>query len=283
MVTDAPSRTRRAARVVVAVVLRLVGVLLLAASAVLGAQASWSRFGVCFGGDGPPVADLPADRAGDWCAYMQDHKYDYDVPGDPWIPIADAAQREGLSLIALGLGVAIVSLSLGGRWFVRLLTVVAGASFAAVWVGMGVPVLQSGLAGEPVGFDDWLSASALTVLTLLPALALTVLAWHHGGQDGRLVAVFWAALTVAQPLPEFFITLFLWGSHDTSPLNGLFRCAAVTVAAAAVTVTLVPVGSRPRLLPRPLRRVGRGAGRVLVRVGDNLTRGDTWREPRAER
>jgi hypothetical protein len=265
MVTGTFPRTRRGVRtagVVVRVLLHVTAVVLLGASVVLGWQAAWSRFGVCFVGGDPPLAGVPEDRTLA-CFAMQDHLYDYDAPADPWVPIADAAQREGLSLIALGVGVGLVSLSLTGRWFVRLLSVAGGAVFAAAWVGMGLPVLRSGLAGEPVGFDDWLSASSLTLLTLLAAPALAVLAWRHGGRDGRIVAVFWAAMTVAQPLPELIITLSLWGSHDTSPLNGLFRCVAVAVAAVAVAVTLVPVERRSRIA-RPLRSVGRAATRALT-------------------
>jgi hypothetical protein len=201
---------------VVAVVLRLAGVALLGASAVLGWQAWWSRFSVCFGADVPPVPDLPANQAHLWCVYLQDHKYDYFVPEHPWVPIADAAQREGLSLIVLGVGVALISLSLAGRWFVWPLSVAGGAALAVMWVGMGVPVWRMGLTGEPAGFDDWRAASSLGILTLLATAGLAVLAWFHGGRHGHLAALFWAALTVAHL--EFFFTMILWASHDTSPL-----------------------------------------------------------------
>jgi hypothetical protein len=269
----------RTAGVVVAVVLRLMGVLLLGVSTVLGWQAAWSRFGVCFVGGDPPLAGLPQDRTLA-CFAMQDHLYDYDAPADPWVPIADAAQREGLSLVALGVGVALVALSLAGRWFVWLLGVVGGAVFAGAWVGMGVPVLRSGLAGVPVGFDDWLAASSLTLLALLATPALAVLAWRRGGHDGRLLAVFWAALTVAQPLPEFLITLFLWGSHDTSPLNGLFRCVAVATAGVAVAITFVPVERRSRLLPRPLRSMGRAGMTALTAAATRVRELDERLSPR---
>ncbi|MCK6211606.1 hypothetical protein KZX45_13730 [Georgenia sp. EYE_87] len=280
MVTETFPRTRRGMRtagVVVGVLLRVAAVLLLGASVALGWQAAWSRFGVCFVGGDPPLAGLPEDSTLA-CYAVQDHLYDYDVPADPWVPIADAAQREGLSLMALGVGVGLVALSVAGRWYVRLLSVVGGANFAAAMVGTGVPVLRSGLAGEPVGFGDWLAASSLTFLTPLatPALAvlatpaLAVLAWHRGGRDGRIVAVFWAAVTVAQPFPEFIISLFLWGSHDTSPLNGLLRCVAVAVAAVAVAVTLVPVERRSQIVPRPLRSIGRATVRALAAVAAKI-------------
>ena len=135
MVTDAPSTTRRgvrAAGVAVAVALRLVGILLLGASAVHGTRAWWSRFAVCFGSDVPPVPDLPADRSEDWCADMQDHKYEYFVPEHLWVPIADAAQQEGLSLMLLGVGLAVVSLSFAGRWFLWPLSAVGGVAVGAV-------------------------------------------------------------------------------------------------------------------------------------------------------
>jgi len=38
---------------------------------------------------------------------LQDHLYDYAFPAEPWVPIADAAQREGLSYLALGLAIVL--------------------------------------------------------------------------------------------------------------------------------------------------------------------------------
>ncbi|PFG39914.1 hypothetical protein ATJ97_2434 [Georgenia soli] len=269
MVTEAPSRTRRGARiagVVVAAALRLVGILLLGASAVQGARASWSRFGVCFGSDVPPVPDLPADRAEDWCAYMQDHRYDYFVPEHPWVPIADAAQQEGLSLMLLGAGLAVVSLSFVGRWFVWPASVVGGVGSGAVWFALGVPVWRTGLAGEPVGFGDWLAAHSLTLFTLLATAGLAVLFWHRGGRDGRVVAVFWVLMTLAQPLPELFASSILWGSHDTSPLRGLFRCGAVAFAGVVVAVTFLPPAWQDRLVSRPLRTARRTATAAMSRL-----------------
>ncbi|KAE8763750.1 hypothetical protein [Georgenia thermotolerans] len=273
MVIDAPSLTARPgarARDMVAsglrVVLRVPAILLLGASVVLGIQAWWSRFSVCFVGGEPPVAGLPQDGAGG-CLALQDHLYDYYVPDDPWVPIADAAQREGLSLLALGLGVALVSVSLGGRWFVWPLSLAGGAAMGAMWVGTGVPVWRSGLAGEPVGFEDWMAASGWSVLTVLVAPGLAALAWFHGGRDARLVAVFWAAMAIVPW--EFFFTLFLAPSHDTSPLRGFFRCAVVAVAAVAVALTLLPVGVRQRMA-RPLGRAGQVVMTVLRRAAARL-------------
>jgi hypothetical protein len=141
---------------------------------------------------------------------------------------------------------------------------------------MGVPVWRSGLAGEPVGFEDWMAASAWTGLTVLVTPALVALAWFHGGRDGRLVAVFWAAMTVVPW--EFFFTLFLWPSHDTSPLRGFFRCAVVAAAAVAVTLTLIPVGGR-QWVARPLRRVGRVVMKVLRTAATRLREFDERLSP----
>ncbi|KAE8762467.1 hypothetical protein, partial [Georgenia thermotolerans] len=163
MVQDAPvvatGLTVRATAVVgraVVVLVRVVGVVLLGVSVVWGWRASWARFGVCFGGAEPPVG-LPEHRRASACVYMQDDTYAQymaRVPEVPWVPIEDVARLEGLSLIVLGVGVAVVAVSLVGRWFVWLLSVVGGVGVGAVWVALGVPVLRTALAGERVGYGD---------------------------------------------------------------------------------------------------------------------------------
>jgi hypothetical protein len=262
---------------VLATVVRLAGVVLLAVSAVLGLQAWWSRFGVCSGGPAPSVTGLPADGAAA-CEALQDHKYDYDVPEEPWVPIADAAQREGLSLIALGVGVTLVCLSLGGRWLVRALSLAGGVALGAMWVGLGVPVWRMGESGVPTGFDAWMTAGSVGVLTLLATPALAVLTWYRGGRDRGLVAAFWVAMTMAQPFAEWIATMFLAGSYDTSPLHGVFRSVTVAVAAVVMLVTAVTPGRRPRL-PGPVRRaVARPMRAVRNWWADGTAGPLSWRE-----
>ena len=259
MVLGAPSLPGRAARLgaIVTFVLRSVAVLLLGASAVLGAQAAWSRFAVCFVDAIPPVSGLPADHVLA-CFAMQDHLYDYREPHAPWMPIADAAQREGLSLLTLSAGVALVAVTVADRWFVRILGVVV----APLWIVAGVPTLLSGLAGEPVTYEllggafEWLLflgppiMIGLGLRAVSPGFLMQEWDWRRGGDDGLLVGLFWVAVTVAHPLVEFMLVLVLWSSHDTSPLSGLVRCAAVMIAALAVAMTLVPVSRRPRFRAR---------------------------------
>lgn len=282
MVTEAPARRRRGLRtagVVVAALVRVAGVALLGASVVLGWRAWYARFGVCVGG-APPV-DLPADQPQWWCTYMQDHLYDQYMPSVPWVPIDGAARLEGMSLIALGVGVAVVAVSfVGGRWFVWPLNVAGGMGLGAAWVGMGVPVWRTALAGgERVGFDDYMTASFFTVLTIFATAGMAVLSWHRGGRDGKVVAAFWAALTLAQPFPEYFLSMFLWGSHDTSPALGLLRCVLVALAGLVALVTLLPLGWRDRFLFRPLRMAGRAARRGLARLqaeDERMSPGRRW-------
>ncbi|MFD1505888.1 hypothetical protein FE374_00205 [Georgenia yuyongxinii] len=247
--------------------------LLLMASAVLGLQAAWSRWAVCFVDADPPLPGMATlDGA---CVAVQDHLYDYTIPSDPWMPIADAAQREGLSLLALGLPVVLLSLTVMNRWFIWVLGVAAGIAVGSVWLAMGVQTFLSGLAGEPVQVDDLAGVHALGVFAPFITLGLAVVAIHGDvGRDLNLdrdvwLGVFWAAMTVAQPLPELFTTLFLWSSHDTSPMTGFFRCAAVVVAAVAVAMTLVPARRRPARPGRrrsvdPGRRPRAGAGGIVL-------------------
>jgi len=263
MVPDAPLKTaqrstpsggttaRRSGWVAVALV-RVTGVVLLAMSVVYGWRSTYARFGVCFGADTPPV-DLEEPLRASACEYMQSDTYDQVMPSDPWVPIADVARLEGLSLMTLGVGLAVVSLSLAGRWWFWLLSVAGGVGVGAVWVGIGVPVWRTALAGERVGYEGYMAAIALTLGTVLVTAALAVLSWYRGGRDGKLYAVFWAAMTVAQPLPEVFITLALWPSHDTSPLTGMFRCVMVAFAGLVVLTAFAPPAWRDRL-PGPVRR-----------------------------
>ena len=203
MVTEAPSRARRGLRtagMVIAGIVRATGVVLLGVSLIWGWRSWYARFGVCVGGD-PPV-DLPADQQRLWCTMMQDHKYDQIMPSDPWVPIADVAYFEGLSLVVLGAGVALVAVSLVGRWFVWMASAVAGVSGGAAWVWMGIPVFHTALAGgQLVGFDVYMTAGSLTLLTLLATAGGAVLSWRHGGGKCRPLALFWGAITPAQPVP----------------------------------------------------------------------------------
>jgi hypothetical protein len=282
-----PTRPKAAlTRAVSIVLVRVVAVALLGASAVLGLQAWWARFGVCFGNSELPVPGMEVGSLGA-CVDLQDHLYGYTLPSEPWVPIADAAQREGLSLLALGLAVALVTLTVADRWVIRLLAVAAGAAVGTMWLEVGVPTLLSGRAGEPVEHQVLVPVAPLVWLLPWVTIGLAVLAWKRGtaglARDGRLFAVFWVVMTVAQVFPEFYITLALWASHDSSPLDGFLRCTAVGVAAVVVAVTLVPVDRRARLLPRPLRWLGRVVMRALATVADRVRAADTWQDPRAER
>jgi len=156
---------------------RAAGVLLLGVSVVWGWRASWARFGVCFGGAEPAV-DLPEPRRASACVYMQGDLYDQYMPEVPWVPIGDAARLEGMSLVVLGAGLAIVSLSLIGRWFVWLLSAVGGVGIGAVWVAIGIPVWRTALAGERVGYEEYMAAVSLTWGTPAVTAGLAALAWH---------------------------------------------------------------------------------------------------------
>ncbi|MDD9204850.1 hypothetical protein PU560_00055, partial [Georgenia sp. 10Sc9-8] len=72
---------------------------------------------VCF------VDGMESDR----CQLIQDHRYDYELPAEPWVPIHGAAQLEGVSYLALGLALLAVTAAMGGRWYVRAGTAALGA------------------------------------------------------------------------------------------------------------------------------------------------------------
>ncbi|WP_152231605.1 hypothetical protein [Georgenia ruanii] len=220
-------------------------VVLLATSTVTGLQAAWSRWAVCYVDADPPLGGLPDDRAAA-CEALQDHRYDNTLPTDPWAPIADAAQREGVSYLALGLAVVLVAVTVRDRRLVRAV----GAAVGVMWLALAVPTLRSGLAGEPVGSD--LPAGVAPLAFVMPFITLTLAAFAaaRGTRDGRLEGLFWVTMTAAQPLPEFFVTQMLWSSYDSSPLAGFVRCVAVVGAGLAVAATLLPASRRPALVRR---------------------------------
>lgn len=247
---------------------RVVAVVLFLASAALGVRAAWARWAVCFDASAtPPVPGMPVQEA---CTLLQDHRYDYSNPAakgaEQWVPIGDAALLEGLSLLLLGVAVVLAGLAMADRWILRAL----GGATALPWFVTGVPTLLSGLAGEPVAGPLTVVAQpalvvvpVLTFLLVLPALI----------RDGGRGALFWLAMTAAQPLVEHYATLMLASSHDGSPWTGFFRCAAVVVAALAVAATLLPRKDDRAPIERFLDHVPDDGPRVTAGV---------WRPP-AER
>ena len=249
-------------------VARVVAVLLLSTSAVTGLQAAWARWAVCYVDAAPPVDGLPDDRA-TACVVLQNDLYDYTLPSDPWVPIADAAQREGLSYLALGLAVVLVAVTVAERRPARAVHAGVGVAVGVMWLAVGIPTLQSGLAGEAVGFDLPAVVAPLAFLMPVITLGLGIAAAGRATRDGRLDGLFWVAMTLAQPVPEFFLTLMLWSSHDSSPLTGFARCVAVLGAAVAVAATLLPSSRRSALIAPARGRLHQATQSSTVPPGPN--------------
>lgn len=190
-------------------VARLSAGLLLVASGALMYAASWQRWsGACAWG-----------RESGRCDQLQDHRFDFVLPREPWEPVGVAAQLAGSSMLLLALVLPLLPLALTGR---RPHLVMSAAS-AAVAVGvadLGLATLRSGLAGQVVDLLSGPLAAASFVLlpVLLMVLAVTSRRWSMAAA---------LLLFVATPLVAAFS--YAIGPYDTQPwweaVSGVFTAA----------------------------------------------------------
>lgn len=181
------------------------------------------------------------DYDSDGCMPLQDHKFDYLVPMDPWAPVGDAHQWQGAALLVLACGVICLLPSLGRRTPARLA------------LQMGVVIVAGAIA--VVGLTT-LVATASGIAT--PSAVRTVAFWLWGGVgvfvfagvaliDSVLInrmpppAEFrrtpWVLLSLATPVIFLVFVgpvLTMYGSHDTAPwteatFGWLLIAAGVTV------------------------------------------------------
>ncbi len=159
------------------------------------------------------------------CVLIQDHRYDYLLPTEPWDPIPGAAELAGMSYVLVAVAIALVFAAVRSAWWVRLLQALLVLSVLFV----GVTTVLSGRAGVPVEPATSVAASLMPLWMVAPPMALMILftRWALGPEDGGLLPAFawasWAGLLVlATPLPEYFVISLAVGytSHDTTPWTG---------------------------------------------------------------
>jgi len=169
---------------------------------------------------------------------IEDHRFDYLYPADPWEPIGAAAEVSGLGLILLGVGVGLLAHA-GTAGRPRTAPWVAPLA-AIPFVLLGVHAVASGLIGAP-SFLAWLvewgflplmivSVGGLVWLVLLalrrtPLWSLAALLLIGVTPLGYLVSAFGIAPYVAG-----------YQSYDTTPWTETILAA--WTAAAGLFITL---------------------------------------------
>ena len=201
-------------------VVRLVAALALMGSGALMYAASWQRWAeACLWWE--------VQGSTPFCWVVQDHKYDFVVPSDPWTPIGTAAEQAGLSLLILAAALALMPWALTGRRpgpFSALTLVVCVVSVGVI----GRTTVRSGLAGEalPVPFEGL----TVRVYFLVVAILLVRLTWAARGWS-RAAGIL---LVLAMPFPG--ILIYGIGPYDANPWYEGFSGILSALAGACLVV-----------------------------------------------
>ncbi|SEN81223.1 hypothetical protein E3O25_14290 [Cryobacterium sp. TMT1-3] len=182
---------------------------------------------------------------------IEDHRFDYSYPADPWENLGTTAQFFGLGLLLLALGIRALARSAASRdsGFERMLTVATAASFGIT----GMHALVSGLMGVPSPLQFLPVQMLLSLIGFAGLIALSV----------RWLRVSWASsvaclLLLGVTLPGYIVATFQiapallgYQSHDTTPFTETI--VAVSTAAAGVAM-LVAAGMAERSRRRSAAR-----------------------------
>lgn len=185
------------------------------------------------------------------CVIVQDHRFDYLLPSEPWEPIGATPLLIGLAHVLLAVGLTLLFAVDRSPAWARLLQAVLVGSV----LGVAIVTLASAALGHPIGCE-WvgipLLLSPLIVATLLvEQLAQDVADWVMPGWAW----CGWAIVVVlANPLLQFVLTTILLGgyeSYDTPPWDGLLSGAGFVVAGLIVLAGPARTVTRQR---RPAQR-----------------------------
>ncbi len=215
---------------------RVAGALLVVSAGVAAIVAATRRWASC------PFPDF--DTAA--CSTVQDHLYDAQFPSDPWVPIGNAAQWEGVGYLLLAAGLCVVGGGTRRVWWRTLMQLALGALLGVI----GVATLASGVQRVPVAPS--LDLQALGVWSWAgPALLIAGLGMSRAavGLGPRRFGLWLAGvclLTLTTPLGEFLIipTFAPYRSYDSLPWSGALR-GILLIAAGALFLTAILLPRRP--------------------------------------
>ncbi|MBB5640633.1 hypothetical protein [Cryobacterium roopkundense] len=181
---------------------------------------------------------------------IEDHRFDYFYPADPWENVGTAAQLFGAGLLLLALGILVMTRAAAPRdgHLERMLALLVASSFGI----HGAHALVSGAIGAP------------TPLQYLPVQMLLSLIGFVGlvAVGARLLRVSRAAsvacvLLVAVTLPGYIVATFQiapviagYQSYDTTPWTETILAASTAAAGVALAIAAGRAGSSHRRAAR---------------------------------
>ncbi|KFF58459.1 hypothetical protein JF66_18420 [Cryobacterium sp. MLB-32] len=185
---------------------------------------------------------------------IEDHRFDYSYPADPWENVGTAAQLFGLGVILLAFGV--VALARACRRLPDRGTTVVTVVVALAFGITGLHAVVSGLAGIPSP-AQYLSVQLILSIVQIIGLLFLGLRWLTVSWGAAIACVFLLGST----LPGYLAATFLiapaiagYQSYDTTPwtetivaattaLAGLWLLVAVGIAklrSASIRTSTVP-------------------------------------------
>ncbi|WP_146084445.1 hypothetical protein [Rathayibacter sp. AY1C1] len=162
---------------------------------------------------------------------IEDHRYDYSWPSDPWENVGSAAQLLGIGHLLVALAV-LAAVGPGRRRPVAVLRIVVAAAFGC----LGLHAVLSGILGAPTILQAMLPA---VLLGLAAPAGLLVLAVLVARTSPLRAASF--VLLIGSTLPGYLVATFAiapalvdYQSYDTTPWTESVVAASVALAGAAL-------------------------------------------------
>lgn len=175
---------------------------------------------------------------------VEDHRFDYFFPWDPWEPIGTAAELYGTGTVIMAVGLLVMPLGVSTR--VRpatdregvVLRAVSETVLAAVVAGAlaihGAHAVSSGIHGAPSGLQIFLAVGWVAVAGLI---TLSVL-WRRISRPAAVACLFLIGNTLLGYLVATYgiAPLFTGGSHDTAAWSE--TVVAVSVGGAGIAMII---------------------------------------------
>ncbi|PPH19159.1 hypothetical protein C5C35_00055 [Rathayibacter sp. AY1F8] len=162
---------------------------------------------------------------------IEDHRYDYSWPSDPWENVGSAAQLLGIGHLLVALAV-LAAVGPGRRRSVAVLRTVVAAAFGC----LGLHAVLSGILGAPTILQAMLPA---VLLGLAAPAGLLVLAVLVARTSPLRAASF--VLLIGSTLPGYLVATFAiapalvgYQSYDTTPWTESVVAASVALAGASL-------------------------------------------------